>query len=552
MFPHRSTLLLILLVVMPLALLAWLGTYLHQDGERRAKATRDAILQERLQVADQQLLADIRLAVRQLDRLIEAAAESNAQCAPMEHEWTRASLCMTADKEPMVIGSPEDSVLLGQVMTELQDGLRRSVERGGQTDQSFELIGSNLAGDWRAYRLVQELPQVRGLLAPAQRDSGFLVQENRGGLPQFIHWHQLRDGRLTGALLDSTGFAAALFAGLPPAGMKSPPGRMSLTTDTGVPLHSWGHSPVPDRKAEIEMACSAPFQNWKLGYAAAPDEFPSAMLFPILLGVTSGSLLVPSLAWLYFRESSREIRVAHQRVSFVNQVSHELKTPLTNIRLYAEMARSRAEDREDAAAVRQLHVVEAETARLSRLIQNVLDFARKQRDRLTVMLKPVDLTGVIRRVASQWRPVLEKRGMTLELQVPDALMVETDPDAVEQILGNLLSNAEKYAADGRWVRITGQTGEPRRITVEDRGTGIPAGKHEQIFEPFERLRSDLREGVSGTGIGLTISRELAQLLGGTLTVDADRRVGASFILTLPTNATHALKSDTATQHPLTP
>lgn len=533
MFPHRSTILLILLVVMPLALLAWLGTYLHQDGERRAKATRDAILVERLQVADHQLQADLRVAVQQLDRLTETAAETSAKCAPLDHEWTRASMCLSPGQEPLLTGTPEDGALLSEVMLPLQSILAKSVERGGQPDQSFELIPSSLVGGWKAYKLTQSLPPASEWLTATRRESGLLLRDQPAGLPQLIHWHQLRDGRLMGALLDSAAFCAALFASLPPAGMKSPPGKMTLTTDSGFPLHAWGQNQSELGKPEFELACSVPFQKWKLGYLPAPDEFPTAMLFPILLGITSGSLLVPSLAWLYFRESSREIRVAHQRVSFVNQVSHELKTPLTNIRLYAEMARSRAEDRQDTTAVRQLHVVESETARLSRLIQNVLNFARKQRDRLTVMPKPLDLARVVTRVADQWRPVLEKRGMSLELAIPPELRVVTDPDAVEQILGNLLSNAEKYASEGHWVRITGNRREHLQITVEDRGPGIPSGKHEQIFEPFERLRSDLREGVSGTGIGLTISRELAHLLGGTLTADADLRIGARFILTLP-------------------
>lgn len=538
MLPHRSTLLLILLVVMPLALLAWLGTYLHHDGERRAKATRDAILLERLQVADHQLHADLRLAVQQLDRMTEAAAEASAKCTPLEHEWTRASLCLAPDGEALVAGEAEGSAQLVEVMTALRGHLARSSERGGQEEGSFELVSGSLAGAWRAYRMVQAMPTVKRLLAPVQRDSGLLIQDAKVGLPQFVHWHQLRDGRLLGNLLDSAAFSAALFSSLPPAGMKPPPGQMTLSTESGVALHHWGQMARRTSPAEVEMGCATPLQRWKLGYLPAPDEFPSAMLFPILLGITSGSLLVPALAWLYFRESSREIRVAHQRVSFVNQVSHELKTPLTNIRLYAEMARSRAEDREDAASVRQLQVVESETARLSRLIQNVLNFARKQRDRLTVLVKPVNLAEVVSRLASHWRPILDKRGITLELEAPEHAAVETDADAVEQVVGNLLSNAEKYAAEGKWVRLSLQPTEEGawRIVVEDRGPGIPSGKQEQVFEPFERLRSDLREGVSGTGIGLTISRELAQLLGGTLHVDTDCRTGARFVFTLSATA----------------
>ncbi len=113
-------------------------------------------------------------------------------------------------------------------------------------------------------------------------------------------------------------------------------------------------------------------------------------------------------------------------------------------------------------------------------------------------------------------------------------MIQADPDAIEQILGNLISNVDKYGNSGKWLSIRTEHDELQaRIIVEDRGPGIPSGKRRTVFEPFERLRSDLAEGVSGTGIGLTISRELAQLHRGTLTVCPQYREGARFILTLP-------------------
>jgi signal transduction histidine kinase len=126
-----------------------------------------------------------------------------------------------------------------------------------------------------------------------------------------------------------------------------------------------------------------------------------------------------------------------------------------------------------------------------------------------------DLSVTVRKCLSHWAPLLERRGLEVRAGLPQSLSATFDPDAVEQILGNLLSNVEKYAADGGHVSIHLKcaTGEAF-LVVEDDGPGIPSGKYDLIFEPFERLRSDLREGVSGTGIGLTISRELARLQGG--------------------------------------
>jgi signal transduction histidine kinase len=105
---------------------------------------------------------------------------------------------------------------------------------------------------------------------------------------------------------------------------------------------------------------------------------------------------------------------------------------------------------------------------------------------------------------------------------------------VEQILGNLLSNVEKYAGAGRWLRLATEA-SPRtvRLVVEDHGPGVPKAKKDAIFQPFVRLRNDLAEGASGTGIGLAISRELAQLHGGGLTLDDAWTEGARFVITLP-------------------
>ncbi len=264
------------------------------------------------------------------------------------------------------------------------------------------------------------------------------------------------------------------------------------------------------------------------------SEFARSALLPVYLAVASGSVLVMALGWLYFRESNRAMREAQQRVTFVNQVSHELKTPLTNIQLYAEMAADRAEKADDPTALRYLGVVAAETSRLSRLINNVLNLARKQRDKLTVQPRAAVLDEVVEKATDHWRPLLESRQIAIEMSLEAPHRMKLDADAVTQIMGNLLSNVEKYAAQGKWVRIaTTMSAECARLTVEDRGPGIAPTKREAVFEAFERLRSDLTEGVSGTGIGLTISRELARLHGGSLEVDVNYREGSRFVLTIP-------------------
>jgi signal transduction histidine kinase len=283
-----------------------------------------------------------------------------------------------------------------------------------------------------------------------------------------------------------------------------------------------------------QLVSSRVVPGWFLGYHAGADELPQADLFPIILGTASGSLLVPALAWILFRENRSQMKAAQQRVSFANQISHELRTPLTNIRLYAEMLEAQAEKRGDVLAIKHLAVVTAESHRLTRLIDNVLNFSMRQRDRLQVSLKPLNLVELLIGIEEQWAPVLGRKGMILVVESLPECEIMADRDALEQIFYNLLSNSEKYAGDGKVVKISAnQAGNCLQLLVEDEGPGIPEGRHQFIFEPFERLRSDLREGVSGTGIGLTISRELARLHGGDLVADPLKKGGARFVLTLP-------------------
>lgn len=545
---RRTNLLLVLLVVTPLALLTWLGTYLIRDAARSTDAAMQAVLAERLAVADHQLAEDMRRFTDQLD-LLGGAATASPQSITSSlsgHDWIVEIWTVMANG---VIESVKK--MPGQVAEKGADAESRArILKALLTPQAllttevpdpFHLVPLPLpeaAPDrirqavWLTFGRTEGYHQ-NGLEhgdEEAGFASGWHVTDG-----DFIYWRVTADGVLVCARLDSRQLRQALCQRLPPPGLDAYPGRLVLATRSGIPLHTAGRSlPGSGTRPAALRQCAAPFTQWVLGYSPAAMEFPKPYLFPILLGVSSGCLLVLALAWTFFRENARELRLAQQRVSFVNQISHELKTPLTNIQLYTEMAAHRIEDAGDTVAQRHLRVVETETARLNRLIQNVLNYARQQRDRLTVQPKPVNLDEVVKRAVGNWRPLFENKGYKVHLSLNGPPSMKADADALEQILGNLLSNVDKYAAQGKWLAVSTETADSTaRIIVEDRGPGIPAGKRRMIFEPFERLRSDLNEGVSGTGIGLTISRELADLHGGSLEVCSLYKDGAKFIITLP-------------------
>lgn len=531
----RPILLLVLLVALPLVLLAWLGTYLISDGERRTAATRQAILNERLFSADARLQADLRQMIDALDHRLDLAQTAKSDPSSVL-EGIAIVTKVQIHETGAALAEDREMTALEQLLT--KPSLLKAAFSAKEPFASMPGPAQAPAGTagiflktHRGYHLLDEA-------ASSETKLSGVMTEHVNEHFQMRYWRLLTPGALCVALLDDKTLLSQLAARLADKQSSSLPGRMSIGWPGHPVIHAWGRElGIVENASTIQRACSGPLEGLVFSYTPADDEFPKAFLFPVLLGVGSGSVLVVALAWILVNEGRREVRTAMQRVSFVNQVSHELRTPLTNIRLYTEMAASRAEANGDPTAQRYLTVVEAEIARLSRLIQNVLSMAKQQRDRLTIRPSTQVLDEALGKIVEHWRPLLEQKGFTVETRLEAPLELPLDSDALEQIVGNLLSNVEKYAAPGKWVRIASSlNGRSANVTIDDRGPGIPPSKRSRVFEPFERLRADLNEGVSGTGIGLTISRELAVLHGGDLTVDQSPMGGASFKLSLPTQA----------------
>ncbi|GHA12014.1 two-component sensor histidine kinase [Arenicella chitinivorans] len=304
-------------------------------------------------------------------------------------------------------------------------------------------------------------------------------------------------------------------------------------------VYQWGQYEVPnDQEAISQRLLPYPLDGWRLAYYAPSTGFTSALqslVFYATLLVLGMAVAV--IGFYLLRELRRDIRQAEQRVTFVNQVSHELKTPLTNICMYTEMLDSELSDdaQPDRDRLQKFSgVVRAESQRLARLINNVLSFSRARQHPITVRPAPHSLDDIVRATATLFKPALSAKGieLTMELNAPVKVMV--DAAVVEQVLNNLLSNVEKYAAEGKLARIrTVYASGVSQIEVIDAGRGIDVEQKERIFEPFERGGSRLTEGVSGTGIGLSISRDLARAHGGDLTLSSASS-GAHFILRLST------------------
>jgi signal transduction histidine kinase len=234
----------------------------------------------------------------------------------------------------------------------------------------------------------------------------------------------------------------------------------------------------------------------------------------------------------FFLENSRQLRESSTKVNFVNQVSHELKTPLTNIRMYAELLQNRLSP-DDNKSSKQLNVIVSESQRLSRLINNVLSFAQQEKNKITISKRDASVDAILGSVIEHFQPLLDRKNITTSISQNAIEVIKADKDALEQIIGNLLSNIEKYVPNNGKVDIeTSQSEQWTTITISDNGPGIAANQRRRIFDAFHRISNKLSDGISGTGIGLSISRELALMHGGDLLL-LDSETGAKFQLKLP-------------------
>jgi signal transduction histidine kinase len=370
----------------------------------------------------------------------------------------------------------------------------------------------------------------------ARPSSGWRAWYWNRGIHLLFHRRSM-DGRVLGAEVDSAALLADLVAELPTSDASgSIPGRFELVDSDGSVLHLWGGlAPQPGQPPRVLRSLAAPLGAWKLAYVAVPNEeehvLGRAPVAATVFGVSGLVIALFGLGFYVLREHLRTWRTAQQRMTFVNQVSHELKTPLTNIRMYAELLEERSDDL-DPDRAKYIRVIVSESQRLGRLIGNVLSLARKQRGKLRLHCTTEKVDDAIRQVVDQHRPSLEQHGLQVELDLNAPGSAKLDADALGQILSNLLSNVEKYAPNSGRVIVRSRRSDHRlEVRVIDSGPGIPPHASEDIFAPFYRLSSKVTDGVSGTGIGLTIARELARLHGGDLTLEASG-VGACFVLVI--------------------
>jgi len=509
----KLIIILLLLVSVPLGLLAWLGSRLIA-GERAA-------IEQSFLRLQQDKLADVDATIRKVlarreQRLVRIGGSLSLTVSTLREitrnePWIRQLFMI--DRDGRLLHPPPAGPL--------SQAERAFITRAGQIfddrDVFFKPTGERLA--------------------PA--DHGWYTWYWGSGL-NILLWQRLGGGRILGFELDRFRLIADIISELPdtrpPSAQKA---RLALIDSRERVLYQWGdYNPGRGEAPAATLALRAPLKPWRLAIftrsVPVSGPFESGAHYLLILGLCALGLALVGLAIYFYRESARELRDAGQRVSFVNHVSHELKTPLTNIRMYAELLQEQLAGMDERAR-RHLDVVVAESQRLSRLIDNVLTFSRHKRGTLKLRRVPGVVDEVISRLLDHLSCALEEKKISVKFKAGAPRQVVLDTDALEQIMNNLLTNVEKYAPGAPLEIRTTQTESHTRITVSDSGPGVPANFRDRVFEPFFRLGSAVSEGAAGTGIGLSIARNLARLHGGDLRLlPCDS--GAAFEVTLDTKA----------------
>jgi signal transduction histidine kinase len=385
----------------------------------------------------------------------------------------------------------------------------------------------------------------------ASRGDSGLIPRFIGEKLVFLFWERQKDGRIAGCQVAADAFRARIAGVL--TSTWSPVRILTLLDENGAPLAAPPDSAGRDwRRPFVAREIGESLPRWEAAaYLTRPDSIAAQarssslviwiMVMILFVSVAGGGTMVLSSVY-------GEIRLAQQKATFVTNVSHELKTPLTSISLFVDLLRRKgplpAEKKEQ-----YLSLMASETERLTRLINNVLDFSRGREARRYSRMT-IDASEVARQVVEGQRIRLESRGFTLLFEdhpaltarpravdpgaVSSARAVRADPEALKQVLLNLLSNAEKYSAERKEITVTvaGQSPDVL-IMVRDRGIGVPEKDREKIFREFFRVDDSLSSGVQGTGLGLTIARRIARDHGGDITCAARDGGGTDFTVRLP-------------------
>ncbi|MFH1777980.1 MAG: HAMP domain-containing sensor histidine kinase [Candidatus Omnitrophota bacterium] len=381
-------------------------------------------------------------------------------------------------------------------------------------------------------------------IAEPQKFSQIIDQTSEGIVPRFIEdklrllfWKRIQDDYIVGCVISQTVLNEKILGVLP--NIYTPVRILTVINEHGRPLVTPVEKKERDWKKPITAREIGSFlPRWEVtAYLTDPDIVSAKarlteniiwiLIFIMVVSVLTGGTLI-------LRSLHSQMILAQQKSTFVANVSHELKTPLTSIKMFAEMLMQKRQPDEQKKQT-YLSLMASEAERLSRLINNVLDFSRRSEGKKRYNIKQVNIVSLCREIIESQRPRIEHNGFKLSLTAEkEQIFISADEEAIKQVILNLLSNAEKYSMDKKEIECKVFThGREVFVNIEDRGIGVAKQDAKLIFKEFYRVDDSLTACVRGTGLGLSISQKIIQDHRGNILYFAREEGGSIFQIRLP-------------------
>ncbi|MGH2352359.1 MAG: sensor histidine kinase, partial [Chloroflexota bacterium] len=362
------------------------------------------------------------------------------------------------------------------------------------------------------------------------------LDDDAAGLPLVVHCQDLDDAERASLLDDLTGLCERTAEANSWRGREHDVLRLEVLP-SGQPALVLALT-LPTRQISLAtLALTVP--QWPAVPAVDPDMVAS-FIERITLATENASLY-RTLARRSndLQRAYGDLAMAHQellsvdemKTNFIANVSHELRTPLSSIRAFSELLLSYDDDPEVQKEF--ISIVNTESERLTRLVNDVLDISKIEAGRMDWNMTEVDVARLVRDGARTFAPLIEKHGLTFVQDIsPDLPPVHGDRDRLHQVVGNLLNNAVKFTPSGTIIVRATCVDDEVHVAVQDTGIGIAPQDQERIFEKFQQVGEMLTDKPGGTGLGLAICREIAVHHGGQLWVESLIGMGSTFTLAL--------------------
>lgn len=232
-----------------------------------------------------------------------------------------------------------------------------------------------------------------------------------------------------------------------------------------------------------------------------------------------------------FRLLKEKNTALEAREKFLSLASHELKTPLTSLKSFAQSLLRNAQNKIDASEdeIEALRIMERQVDRLTKLVSDILEYSGYRANFYRLKFEKVKVSLLVNEVINKLSSVLTKH--VLEVDIPKNLAMKADPDRIEQVLTNIITNALKYSPTNTVIKIIARNDDQKvKISIYDQGSGITANMRERIFRPFIQVNSNL---IGGMGLGLYISKQIIDRHNGRIWVESNQGKGSVFHLLLP-------------------